>query len=219
MEKIKILVADDHQIFRDGIKSLLAGEENIEVVAEAGDGEEVIEQVKNRPVDEVLMDIHMPNMNGVEASKLLKRHYPDIKILALTMYDDDNHILEILEAGAQGYLLKNTNKNELISAIKALAGGNSYFTEVVSHKILLQLKRVRKQRIKKGKDPNMPLTEREIEVLRLIAEGLTNTQIADKLFISHRTVDTHRRNLLRKLHVSNTAGLVKYAYQHNMILA
>ena len=221
MSLIKVLVVDNQRIFRDGIKALLKETKEIQVVGEANNGEGVIKCLSSIKVDVILMDIKMPGGDGIGATQYVKNNFPDIKVLALSTYDDEDHIFKMLEAGATGYILKNTGKVELMAAIKTLASGDSYFSGEVSKKILAQIH-------SKASSPSpqfhtsaedIPITAREIEVLILIAEGLTNHMIAKKLFISTRTVDTHRRNLLQKLDIHNTAALVKYAYEHGLINA
>lgn len=210
---IKILIADDHKIVIDGIKSLLTEEASFKVVGEVDNGQQVLEFIKENEVDVFLVDVTMPVMNGIETTKALKEVLPDAKILALTMHEDPQYFKKMVEAGASGYILKNTDKHELVKAIQLIAEGRNYFSnEMYSDYIM--------GRIKPGKeseDPEMFLTKREIEVLKLIADEMKNHEIAEKLFISTRTVDTHRRNLLQKLDVKNTAGLVRYALKSGII--
>lgn len=208
---IYVMVADDHQIIRDGIKSLLKELKDIRIVAEAGSGIEVQEQLKTQSVDVVLMDINMP-FSGIDTTRFLQEHYPSVKVLALTMHDEAEYICNILEAGASGYILKKTDKQELITAIRTIAGGGTYLSSEVSDIL------VRRMAQKSVRDPQeTPLTKRETEILVLIANQLTNHEIAEKLFVSARTVDTHRRNLLQKLGVKNTAGLVRYAMEKKLV--
>lgn len=210
---IKILIADDHKIVIDGIKSLLTEESSFRVVGEVDNGQQVLEFIKENEVDVFLVDVTMPVMNGIETTKALKEVLPEAKILALTMHEDPQYFKKMVEAGASGYILKNTDKHELVKAIQLIAEGRNYFSnEMYSDYIM--------GRIKPGKeseDPEMFLTKREIEVLKLIADEMKNHEIAEKLFISTRTVDTHRRNLLQKLDVKNTAGLVRYALKSGII--
>lgn len=214
MKKVKILLADDHQIIRDGIRSLLTEVADFEVCGEASNGVEVIDFLENNPIDIVLMDINMPEMNGIEATTVLKEKFPKVKVLTLTMHDEDKYIMKMIQAGALGYILKNTDQQELLSAIKTLSDGNTFFSRKVSDRIMAHLSNPQKakQQVVEG----TPLTEREVEILKLIADGLTNQEIAEQLYISPRTVDTHRRNLLQKLGVKNTAGLVKYAFKYEL---
>jgi DNA-binding NarL/FixJ family response regulator len=217
MELIKILIADDHQMFRDGLKSLLEKESNIEIVGEAENGQEVLDFVKDHEVNLVLMDINMDGMNGIEATQQLKKNHPNTQVLVLSMHSETSYILTMLDAGAKGYILKNAGRDEMIRAIKVVAEGNTYYSSQVSNKIIEQLSAKKKVKKLSSSIQDMPLTEREIEVLLLISQEYSNPEIAEKLFISIRTVDTHRRNLLDKLGVKNTAGLVKYAIKKGLI--
>lgn len=217
MKTIRIAIADDHNLFREGIKALLDDNEQMNIVGEASNGTEIIYLVENEEVDVVLMDINMPGMNGIEATRHISAHHPEVNVLALSMSIEDKHISEMLYAGARGYILKSTGKQELLTAIETLHSKNSYFSREVSERILRQLKEERYQPDRERTTNDSPLTQREIEVLSLIAGEKSNHQIAKELNISIRTVDTHRRNLLQKLHVKNTAGLVKYAFQHKLI--
>ncbi|HXH20174.1 MAG TPA: response regulator transcription factor [Chitinophagales bacterium] len=209
MSKINVLIADDHEIFRSGIKALLSEAGGMAVVAEANNGNEVLQQLKKKKIDVVLMDVNMPECNGTEATRLIKSKFPDVKVLALTMYDDDHHVVDMLDAGAAGYVMKNVSRAELISAIQSVARGESYLSKEASDRLVAHIIKSRKESGKKKDE--IPLTERETEVLRLIASELSPREIAQKLFISQRTVDTHRRNLMEKLRLKNTASLVKYA--------
>jgi len=216
--KIKVLIADDHKIIRVGLRGILEREEDIEVIGEAEDGNDVIEVLKNNVTDVVLMDIDMGRSNGIDTTQKVKASYPDVHILALTMHEEQDNIVRMLEAGASGYLLKNAGREELLAAIHTVVKGDSYFSNTVSAtllKVLTNLKR--KSSSIPSNNNNTPLSNREIEVLRLIAQEYSNGEIAEKLFISVRTVDTHRRNILDKLQVKNTAGLVKYAIEKALI--
>ncbi|HEX2787631.1 MAG TPA: response regulator transcription factor [Ignavibacteria bacterium] len=216
MEKIKLIITDDHKMFREGIKNILNDYEDIEVLSEAGSGEELLEKLTQQTADVILMDINMPGISGIETSKIIKKKYPETFILALSTSDDDNYIIEMLNTGAKGYVLKSTGIEELVSAIKTVAKGDSYFCKEASEVILNQFTKSKENKKSKSSS-EVPLTDREIEILKLIAEGLTNKEIADRLFISIRTVDTHRRNLHQKLNIKNTAGLINYAVKHKII--
>ncbi|MFP4448155.1 MAG: response regulator [Bacteroidales bacterium] len=216
MKKINILLADDHKMFRDGLKEILNKERNIIVVDEADDKNQIMNICSNKEIDIVIMDIDMGETNGITTTKELLSIYPHLKILVLSMHSDSKYILSMLEAGAKGYILKNAGKQEMITAINTVATGDSYFSSQVSSKIIEQLNS-RKNIKAKLKSQNLPLTPREVEVLKLIAQEYSNTEIAEELYISIRTVDTHRRNLLEKLGVKNTAGLVKYALNNNLV--
>ncbi|MBK7406608.1 MAG: response regulator transcription factor [Saprospirales bacterium] len=211
---IAVFIADDHKIFRDGITSLLENEEDIQVIGEAGNEEDIFRQLPGLQPDLVLMDISLGATNGIDATEKILRLFPHIKILALSMHSETSYILKMLEAGASGYLLKDAGSREMVAAIRAVASGNTYFSQQVSQTLLHHLSGNKKV---KEKMSGVPLTKREIEVLQLIAEEYSNPEIAEKLYISIRTVDTHRRNLLEKLGVKNTAGLVKNAIRLGLI--
>lgn len=216
MDKIKILIADDHKIIRVGLRGILEREADIEVIGEAEDGNQVLDILTRTITEVVLMDIDMGRTNGIDTTKMVKASYPDVHILALTMHEEQNHIIRMLEAGASGYLLKNAGREELLAAIHAVIKGDSYFSNTVSATLLKAITNLKGKPAIKS-DNETPLSDREIEVLRLIAQEHSNGEIAEKLFISIRTVDTHRRNILEKLQVKNTAGLVKYAIEKAFI--
>lgn len=216
MEKIKVLIADDHKIIRVGLRGILDKANEVEIVGEAEDGNQVMDLLKTIVTDVVLMDIDMGRSSGIETTRKVKASFPDVRVLALTMHEEQDHIIQMLEAGANGYLLKNTGSEELVAALHAVANGDSYFSNTVSATLLKALTNLKaKSKQKPSKD--IPLSDREIEVLKLIAQECTNSEIAERLFISIRTVDTHRRNIIEKLQVKNTAGLVKYAIEKALI--
>lgn len=217
MKNIRILIVDDHPMIRHGIKSLLSDEDNISLIEEASDGKEAINRLGSTSYDLIIMDIKMPEMNGIEATEHIHKTYPDTKILAISMYDEQRYIVKMLQAGALGYILKNTGKQELLNAIDTVMRGESYFSQEVSSIMMSQFMSRKGSGLTDITKPEVPLTKRETEIIRLISEELTNSEIAEKLGISPRTVDTHRRNLLQKLDVKNTAGLVKYALQHHLL--
>ncbi len=209
---IRVLIADDHAIFRQGLRSLLAEQAAIEVAGEAENGQQVLGFLENESVDVVLMDIKMPELSGIEATVRVKAHYPGVRVLALSMHDEERYIVNMLKAGATGYVLKNTGKEELVEAIETIHSGDSYFTPAVSQKLLNQFMHQAGSRTsEKAAQPLSALSAREVEVLKLISQEMTNQEIADNLCISKRTVDTHRKNLLVKLGAKNTVGLIKYA--------
>jgi DNA-binding NarL/FixJ family response regulator len=214
MANVKILLADDHKIVRDGIKLMLESQAGIDVAAEASNGSEVLNILKDTPIDLVIMDINMPEMDGIAATKQIKATNSDVKVLALTMSNDDLHIRQMIQAGASGYIMKSAGRSELKDAILSIMDGKHYFSDEAAHSIMMDLVKG------KGKSSSTDLvhiTDRELEILELIIKEYTNQEIAEKLFISSRTVDAHRRNLLQKTGARNTAGLVKYAFQHNII--
>ncbi|MBK6264459.1 response regulator transcription factor [Marivirga sp. S37H4] len=210
-----VLIVDDHLIVRDGIKALLSKSDGIKVVGIAANGDEALKLLRNihRNVKVVLMDISMPQMDGISATRQIKMEFPHLNVLALSMHDDESHIIDILQEGALGYILKTTSKKELVHAIFRVAEGQSYFGKEASDKLLNYLSGKEDRKEVKATDV---LTERETEILGLIAEEYTNLQISEKLFLSPRTIDTHRRNIMQKLNAKNTAGLVKYALTHNI---
>lgn len=220
METINILIVDDHKIIINGIKSLLEDATDICILSEAADGLEAIQSIKNvSDIQLVLMDIRMPNMDGVQATREITAQFPHIKVVALTMFDDNQYITSMLQAGARGYILKNTGKQELIRAIRLVAEGGTYFSSDVTSVVMsTYMNKSTPTAVSRGTelDPSQ-LTGREIEILKLIAFELTNKEIADKLIISPRTVHSHRRNLMQKIGVKNTAGLVRYALQFGIL--
>ena len=207
---IRIVIADDHQMFLDGIKAFLSGVPEIEIVGEGQNGLEVLEILKKETVDVAVLDVNMPKMDGIETTRQIKANYPNIKVLIVTMFNEKNFILNLMQAGANGYILKNKSKEELVGAIHNVFKGNSHFSLDV-------LNTVSNTSVSTQKEEVVELTDREKEVLCEIAEGLTTKQIAKKLFISEPTVNTHRRNLLSKIGVSNEKFLVRYAIKHGFI--
>jgi two-component system, NarL family, response regulator NreC len=214
MDKIKVLLADDHKIFRDGVRSLLESEKDMEVVGDAANGQEVLEKIKDLDIDVLVLDIDIGKPNGIEITEMVSKNHPDVKILILSMMGLHDFVIQALEKGAIGFLLKNTGKDEVLTAIRSVSKGDSYFSREVSAILIEQLHKPASSRIKKT---DIPISPREIEVLKLISQEFSNPEIAEKLFISIRTVDTHRRNLLEKLGAKNTAGLVKFAIQKGLV--
>ncbi len=208
---LQLVLADDHSLVRDGIRALLANENGIHIKGEANNGSEVLELLSVVKVDMVLMDIDMPEMNGLEAARIIQKTYPTVKVIVLSMHDEKAMIQALIGAGVDGYLLKNTPKAELVKAIYEVANGSSYFPVEVKSRLLEK----DSDSFRKGKLAE--LTDRELEILTCIAEGLSNKEIGEKLFISHRTVDTHRTNLMQKLDVHNVAGLVRLAIQCGLV--
>ncbi len=217
MSAIKVIIADDHKIIRVGLRGLLDRESDIEVAGEAENAEDVLKVLAEHPADVVLMDIDLGETNGIKATQSIKALYPQLHVLGLTMHEEPDYIIRMLEAGASGYLLKNAGREELLTAIHTVAKGDSYFSQKVSATLLQALTNPKSPAPDQKKTMQSPLSDREIEVLRLIAQEYSNGEIAEKLFISIRTVDTHRRNLLEKLQVKNTVGLVKYAIEKGII--
>jgi two-component system response regulator NreC len=215
MSKIRVLIADDHALVREGISAFLTFTEDMEVVAEASDGLEAIEKVKQFKPDVVLMDISMPKLGGLEATVELKKMDPDIKILVLTQYDDKEYISRFLKAGVSGYLLKKAVGSELISAIRAVSRGEIYLFSSITSKVVAGY--LGKDKESATEDPYEKLTDREKQVLKLIAEGYTHKEIGDMLSISTKTVIAHQTNITEKLSISSRAGLIKFAIQRGII--
>jgi DNA-binding NarL/FixJ family response regulator len=207
----RILIADDHQMFIDGLRSILDKQNNIEIVAEALNGVQAVKMAGENNIDLVLMDVNMPKLNGIEAARTIKEQFPNVKILLLTMYGTRDFIEKALEINVDGYILKNTGKEELMTAIATLMRNEKFYSEEVKNSFMGSFAR------KTSNVQEVHISKREVEVLKLVAQELTTAQIADKLFISHHTVDTHRKNLLSKLGLKNAAGLVKFAMQKGYI--
>jgi DNA-binding NarL/FixJ family response regulator len=212
IEPQKILIVDDHQMFIDGLKSLLRKQETFIVVAEALNGNEALEILKTNKIDIVLTDISMPQMSGIELTKIVKLKYPEIKVIVISMHNDHSVVSEIIMAEAEGYILKNTGKKELFDALTKVANNGTYYSNDVLS-VMMQTIKVEKKSTEEVKQ----LSEREIEVLKLIVEELSSEQIAEKLFISKRTVDTHRINILAKTNSKTLVGLIKYSVRNNLI--
>jgi len=211
----RILLVDDHPLFREGVRALLSAEPDIEVVGEAADGKQAIEFAEKLSPDIIVMDLVMPEMNGMQAAQLLHDRYPDIKILILSMYDDDEYVCQILKAGASGYVLKRAAGEDLLRAIREIENGGSSLHPTVAAKLIKDY--VRRTKSKEHRDSGSALTSRESEVLKLVAEGHSSQQIADMLGLGKKTVDAHRTNIMRKLDLHDVTALVKYALKRGLI--
>jgi two-component system, NarL family, response regulator NreC len=215
MDKIRVVLTDDHTIVRNGLRALLNREPRIDVVDEAGDGRETIQKVRKHLPDVVVMDIGMPNMNGIEATRQIKKRFPNVRILILTMHKSEEYISAILDAGASGFVLKQAAPAELIMAIKTVHKGDSFLSSSVSTTVIQgYLNKFNDRKVPSGFDS---LTEREREVLQLIAEGKSTRQIAECLFISPKTIEVHRSHLMKKLDLHNIAEIVRYALRKGII--
>lgn len=208
MKMIRVAIADDHQMFIDGIRSILDNVSDIEIVAEAKDGLDLIKAVEKENPDIVLTDIRMPGMDGIAAVKYLSENYSNIPVLALSMFDEEEEVIDMLKAGAAGYIIKKAGKDELVTAIQKLVNRGHYYSPAISAKVNKWLE-----------NPEMiveatPLTKRERQILKLIADGKTSQQIAKSLKISKYTVDTHRKNIHKKLDIKTNTGLVKYVLEN-----
>lgn len=209
-----ILIVDDHQIVLDGLRSLLEAYKDIDIIEEASSGDDALKKVYEGNIDIVLLDINLPDKNGFEVCKEIKNYNKNVKVIALTMHGDAGYLSKMLKMGIDGYLLKNAGREEIITAITTVTEGSQYFSKEVINNMLLEKAQVQK---KKTPDFIQKLTRREKEVLQLIVEEFTTDEIAEKLFISSTTVISHRQSLLRKLNAKNTAGLVKAAYEFNLL--
>ena len=215
MSTIKIAIADDYKIFREGLKVGFSTDENLEVIMEADNGEDLLKALETITPDVIIMDLKMPIMDGMEATKAVRKKYPNIKVLVVTMYDDDKFIIHLMENGANGYLLKNTEPDEIRKAIYSVHENGYYFNDVVNKALLKKL--ILKNNLKPSFNQNVELTERELEVLKLICEEKTAAEIAKDIFLSPRSVEGIRQRLIEKIGVRNTAGLVMFAVKNNMV--
>ncbi len=217
MAKIRVLIADDHTLFRESLRILLETEDDIEIVGEAQDGFDATTKAADFRPDVILMDIAMPNISGLIATRSIKNENPSVGILALTMYETEQHIVEMLRAGASGYISKRAPAKELVSAIRAIYEGHAFFDTAIAKKVLDRFK-AQIERERGREDSQEYLTGRELELLCLIAEGKTNKEIAEMLSISLHTVQTHRFNLMKKLDLHDRAELVRYAIREGLII-
>jgi DNA-binding NarL/FixJ family response regulator len=213
---IRILIADDHTMFVDGIHSILQNVKDIRVVGRCFEGPAVIDFVKEQDVDIILLDVNLPGMSGIEVTKELQKSKPKIKILAISMFNEESYVTEILNHGASGYILKNTGREELLKAIRTVQGGKSYFSKDVTQTIMKGLMNQRKSGSKSEKF-YPKISRREREVLKLIAQEFTTQEIANQLFISLKTVESHRSSLLSKMNARNSAGMVRIAMENNLL--
>lgn len=214
LNKLKLYIVDDHKLFREGLKLLLSTQDFVQHVYEASNGKEFVENLSIVDCDIVLIDIEMPEMNGVEATEIALRLKPDLKIIVLSMYGDEQYYYKMVDAGVKGFVLKSAGIEKVIAAIHKVAEGENYFSEELLMNILSNMRTGGKN------EPDFPdneISEREMEILQYVCLGLSNQEIADKLFISKRTVDKHRANLLSKTGCRNTAALVMYAIKNKMI--
>ncbi|HEY8324104.1 MAG TPA: response regulator transcription factor [Ktedonobacterales bacterium] len=212
---IRVLLADDHTILRAGLRMMLDAQPDIEVVGEASDGRQALAEAQRLQPDVVLMDITMPEMNGIEATRQVKRALDSTRVLILTMHENEEYLFQVLRAGASGYILKEAASTELISAIRIVCAGRFYMSPSAQSMMVGDYL----QRVRSGeeRDSYSALTEREREILKLVAEGHTNNQIAERLFISPKTVDTHRTHIMDKLNLHSRAELVKYAMRRGLL--
>lgn len=217
MAHIKVAIADDHKIFRSGVINTLVPYDNIRFVFEADDGLHLLQHMEQQQPDVILMDLKMPNMDGIEATIKVKEKYPDVKVIILTMYEDDNFIVHLVENGANAYLLKNADPEEIYEAICTTFEKGFYFNENVNLALLKKVLHKNKQQFKPTLKNEVQLNDREQEVLKLICQELTTQEISEQIFLSPRTVEGIRQKLLEKLNVKNSVGLVLYAFRNGLI--
>jgi DNA-binding NarL/FixJ family response regulator len=210
--KIKVIIADDHEIFRKGLKLILSRLKYVNLVGEAENGKEAIEIIRKKNADIILMDIEMPEMNGIEATRKILEIRPQVKIVALTMFNDERYIEDMLDAGAKGFLLKNTTKQVLDRALRTIDEGNNYYSDELFSFFTKKIAGEKSQ-----KDIELALTKREKEILQLICEGLNNEEIASRLSISERTVIGHKSNLLAKTNCKSTPSLISYSIKNKIV--
>jgi len=203
-----IFIVDDHQMVIDGLKLLIGNGSGFNIVGESNDPTRVPEMLSGANVDILLTDVSMPGMSGVELTRIISKMYPHIKILALSMFGDANVVTEMIDAGISGFILKNTGRQELMEALDKIAAGQHYYAPDITHQLVKSLK--------ENKEGNH-LTDREVEIIRMIEKEFSNKQIADLLFISERTIETHRKNIFRKTNTQTVVGLLKYAYERKII--
>lgn len=210
---IRIIIADDHRIVLDGLKSLFDDVKDMECIATADDGKRALDLCQNMNPDIVLMDIDMPVMNGIEATRQLKKDNPEIKVLTLTQHSEKGMIQRLMECGSDGYLLKNIDQEELVMAIRKVIDGQKYFSSEVAASLLSSDSNLSGD----GVEAAAQMSARETEILKLVASGMSSKEIGEQLFISPRTVDTHRNNLMQKLDIHNIAGLIRFAFKNGYV--
>ena len=209
MSKATVLLVDDHVVVRQGLKALLADEPDIEVIGEASNGREALDRLAELAPDVILMDISMPGLNGIEATRQIQQRYPDVRVVVLSMHANEEYVFQVLQAGASGYVLKQSDSLEVLTAIRAAVAGGSFLSPPISRTVIEDY--VRRAEARGQADDLAMLTSREREVLQLLAEGRSNREIAEELTISVKTVETHRSNMMNKLGLDSKTELVKYA--------
>jgi two-component system NarL family response regulator len=217
MEKIKVLIADDHGVVREGLMAMLQAIDVVDVVGEAKNGQDAVEQTRKLLPDVILMDLRMPCMDGVEATRLIKREFPHIGIIALTMDEEQQHVFDLVRAGATGYLLKDSDSSQIVDAIRAIARGDSLIHPSVAGKILAEFSLLAEDKAQTRSLVDHDLTEREITVLRLVASGQTNKEVANSLELSEKTIKNHLGNIFHKLHVYDRTQAAVLAIRRGII--
>ena len=216
MKKIRLFLVDDHQIVRDGIRALISDSDNVEIIGEASCGDELMEKLRVSVPDVLMLDISMPDMSGIEVTRNVIENYPTVQVLILSMYTNEEFIFNAIKAGARGYLPKNTTREELLTAVETVSHGKEYYSDSVSDIMLKSYVRIAKDDEKPQDKKDAALTTREIEILKLFAGGLSNQEIADKLFISIRTVESHKNHIMQKLDLKTPVDMVKYALRNKI---
>lgn len=214
LSKTRLLIVDDHQMLLDGIRALLQDQQQFEIIAEAHNGTQALSILKEKEIDIVLTDINMPEMDGITLAQKIHSEFPNTKIIALSMFSERQTIRDMVDAGVSGYILKNTGKEELVSALTKIAAGGLYFGDEVTNEMMRMMNEPEKS---DDKQNQVNLTHREKEILKLISKEYSNSQIANELFISERTVETHRKNIFRKTNTKSIVGLIKFAYEHQLV--
>jgi DNA-binding NarL/FixJ family response regulator len=215
-QNYKILIVDDHKLFREGLNFVLSQIEGFEVVGEASNGKEFLDMIDHMKPDVVLMDISMPGLDGIEATSRAIAKHPDLKVIALTMFCDEEYYYKMIQAGVSGYILKESGKDELANAINTVLRGENYFSQKLLRNIIINLNQVKSFKSATLKQ-EIKLTPRETEILKLICQGLSNTEISEKISLSLRTVEGHKSNLINKTGVRNSVSLVMYALKNNLV--
>jgi len=205
----KIILADDHQMIREGLSALMSDVDNIEIVMTASNGKEVLDFLKKQTADLILMDINMPELDGIQATKKIKKLYPKVKVLILSMHNKEGFVKNAIEVGADGYILKNTGKKELLLAIDHIISGNTYFSQEVTHTLISNMR--------SGNADGVTLSSKEKDVLEMLSDGFTTTEIAQELVSSQHTIETYRRNLLLKFDAKNVSELIKISMKEGFI--
>ena len=216
MKKIRLFLVDDHQIVRDGIRALISDSDNVDIIGEASCGDELMEKLRVSVPDVLMLDISMPDMSGIEVTRNVIENYPTVQVLILSMYTNEEFIFNAIKAGARGYLPKNTTREELLTAVETVSHGKEYYSDSVSDIMLKSYVRIAKDDEKPQDKKDAALTTREIEILKLFAGGLSNQEIADKLFISIRTVESHKNHIMQKLDLKTPVDMVKYALRNKI---
>jgi DNA-binding NarL/FixJ family response regulator len=217
MDKIRLFLVDDHQLVRDGIKALLTGINDMEIVGEANNGKELLEKMEHVSPDIILMDISLPDHSGIDLTRIIGQNWPDVRVLILSMYTNEDFIFNALKAGARGYLPKNTSRHELLDALYTIHTGQEYLGSTISRIILKSYVRQAAEKEKENEDLQLLLSAREIEVLKHFSEGMNNKGISEKLGISIRTVESHKNHIVRKLGLKSTVEMVKVAIRNKII--